>query len=101
MKKLEVQKIINNYYDDIVISETAKISSFIMDREYFLDVFEIRYERSIEINSPIKGFKEALDNFRASTEQEIQSISISDFEINITIYTDVHLNKVFGVLNFR
>lgn len=40
--------IIINYYDDILISETVKISSFIMDREYFLDVFEIRYEDQLK-----------------------------------------------------
>lgn len=101
MEKSKLQEIINKYYNNIIISETAEINSFTMEREYFLDVFEIRYEVSIDMNKPIKGFREALESFSASSDQKIQSTSISDIKINIIIYSDIHFNNIFGVLNFK
>ena len=66
MEILKLQEIINKQGIINSISESTKINSFIMEREYFLDVFEIRYETSIDMNRPIKGLKETLELFSAS-----------------------------------
>lgn len=100
MEKLKLQEIINKEGYNIAIHDSTKIHSFTMEREYFLDVFEIRYENSIDLNKPIKGLKETLDSFVASSNQEIQSTSIQDTDIDIILYTDIHFNKIFGIVNF-
>lgn len=100
MANLNLQEIVNKYYKNTPISNTAEIHSFTMDREYFLDVFEIRYEISIDLKRPIKGLKETLNSFKASSNTEIQSTSIKDYNINIIIYTDLLFKKVYGILDF-
>ncbi|RKS97844.1 hypothetical protein [Chryseobacterium defluvii] len=100
MEKTVLQEILQKIDKDIIILDSTKIDSFIMDREYFLDVFETRYEISLEINKPIKGLKETLDSFRASSDKEIKSTSINDSNFDIILYTDIHFNKVYGIVNF-
>jgi hypothetical protein len=100
MEKLKLQEIINKEGYNITIHDSAKIHSFTMEREYFLDIFEIRYENSIDLNRPIKGLKETLDSFVDSSNKEIQSTSIQDTDIDIILYTDIHFNKIFGIVNF-
>lgn len=100
MKFSRIKEILNRYFDNEIIFDTAEINSFIMDRDYFLDVFETRYEISIDLNRPIEGLKETLDAFNKSSAKEIQSTSIKDANINAILYTDPSFEKVYGIVNF-
>lgn len=100
MNKIRLQEIINSYYENLIITDDVKIESFSMNRDYFLDVFGIRYERSEEINKPIIGLKDVLESFTLSKVDQIQSTSVEGSNISLIIYTDVSYNDIFGVVNF-
>ncbi|MCT3834892.1 hypothetical protein HZQ12_14170 [Elizabethkingia anophelis] len=100
MERIKLQEIINKYYNDIFIPDIVEINSFVMDREYFLDIFQVRYEISIEINRPIKGLEETLNTIRNICETKIQSTSIEGSNINLIIYTNSSFNEIYGIVNF-
>ena len=100
MNILRLNKILTKFYDKKIVLDKKEINSFIMDRDYFLDVFETRYEISIEMNRPIKGLKETLDLFRESCSDKICSTSIKNSTIDIILYTDPFFDEVYGIVEF-
>ena len=95
-----VDQVIELYYNQRIPHDKLSINSFVMKKDYFLDVFSTRYAISLDLNKPIKGLRESLDTIKVLPDQEIQSISVVGDNIDLIIYSDINFNDVYGVLNF-
>lgn len=85
---------------DLSVNEKSIIDSFEMNKEYFLDVFLIRHNISLELNKPIIGLKEVLDNVEKIKNDKILSTSIKTNNIDIILYSDESYLEFYGVISF-
>lgn len=76
------------------------IDVFEMSKDYFLDVFWTRYEISLELNNPIIGLKEVLNNVEKTQNDKICSTSIKTNNIHIILYSDNSYLEFYGIVNF-
>lgn len=100
MNITKFQKIVSQFYPEIVLSNNAEINIFEMTREYYLDVFKLRYESSLERNIKILGLKETLENFERSNALKIKSTSIESQNYSLIMYSIPDFSEIYGVVNF-
>ncbi len=98
----KIEKFIIDFYQNekFVLQDNAEIKIYKMERDYFLDVFGVRFEISLDLNKPIKGLKETLDIIQNISDKQIAYITVKTISQDMIIYTDLDIEKVYGIINF-
>ena len=89
-------------YSDLLNSNTKLIYHRIqMDRDDFLDDFNIRYESNIRNGIEIDGFRDVLKNIKESIFEVVICHSLENDSFDIAVYTNVETSILFGIINFK